>query len=79
MAGSPVDVFLGDLRGSKSVLWCQDTHEKLESCVFNSISLGQWELAGANLRSLSLSGEASIRDAARDLLKVLILESPNHW
>lgn len=64
---------------STSVLRCRDTYKKLESLVFNSVSLGQWESARASLRCLALSNEAGVRHTARELLKVLILEASNYW
>ena len=62
-----------------SVLRCDDTFKKLESTIFNSISLGQWELARASFRSLALSGDANTQDNAKELLKILVMEAPNYW
>lgn len=67
---------LGD---SNTVLRSEDTFKKLESSIFNSISLGQWELARASFRCLALSGDANSQDTARELLKILILEAPSYW
>ncbi len=61
------------------VLRSGDTFKKLESSIFNSISLGQWELARASFRCLTLSGDANSQDTARELLKILILEAPTYW
>ena len=62
-----------------SVLLCRDQHKKLESAVFNSVSLGQWESARACLRCLALSGDKKVCDSTRELLKVLILDASNYW
>lgn len=79
MEGSLLDYFPRPSEESTSVLICLDTYKKLESSVFNHVSLGQWELARASLRCLAISDAASVRDTARELLKVLILEASNHW
>lgn len=60
-----------------SILRCRDTDKKLESAVFNCISLGQWETARAHFRCLAQ--EPSSRDNARELLKILVLESSSFW
>ena len=64
---------------SSSALRSTDTFKKLESTIFNSISLGQWELARASFKCLALSGDANVQDTARELLKILILEASNYW
>lgn len=64
---------------AKLVLKCGEFYKKLESSIFNSISLGQWESARASFRCLALSEDPGARDACRELLKILILESPNYW
>ena len=64
---------------SKAVLKCGEFYKKLESSIFNHVSLGQWEPARASFRCLALSGEPSVRDTCKELLKILILESANYW
>ena len=78
MEGSQID-YLSRSPESTSVLRCRDTYKRLESSVFNAVSLGQWESARASLSCLAISDEASVRVTARELLKVLILEASNHW
>ena len=62
-----------------SVLRCSDEVKKLESLLFNHISLGQWEPARACLRQLAASDDQDTRENARELLKILIVESANYW
>ncbi len=62
-----------------SVLRCKDTYKKLESSIFNYVSLGQWEAARASVSCLALSDDQDTRDVAKELLKILILESSNFW
>lgn len=64
---------------SSVVLRCRDTQQKYESSIFNSVSLGQWESARASFKCLALSGEASARENAKELLKILILEAAKFW
>ena len=59
------------------VLRCNDTGKKLESAVFNYVSLGQWEAARANFTVLA--SDPASRENAKELLKILILDSSNHW
>ena len=63
------------LRGA--VLRCDDRSKTLESSVFNHVSLGQWEAAKASLSCLA--GDTVGRDNARELLKILVLESATYW
>lgn len=64
---------------ANSVLKCGEFYKKLESFIFNSISLGQWESARASFRCLVLSDEPGVRDTCRELLKVLILDAAHFW
>lgn len=67
------------LEETNSVLRCGETYKKLESSIFNSISLGQWESARASFKCLSLSEDTTSIDTSRELLKILILEAANFW
>ncbi len=58
-------------------LRCRDADKKLESAIFNCVSLGQWETARAHFSCLA--GEPSSRENAKELLKILILESSSFW
>jgi len=69
--------FTEEEEGKSSNLRCADTHKKLESAIFNSISLGQWEAARAHLSSLA--GRPGSRLGTRELLKILILDSASFW
>lgn len=67
-----------------SILCCSDTQQKLESAVFNAVSLGQWEVARGLLAELARRSSNYSRDHddgenARELLKLLIMESSNSW
>ena len=73
----PEDTFVPEGDEESSVLRCADTHKKLESAILNSISLGQWEAARAHL--CSLVGQPGSREGARELLKILILDSASFW
>lgn len=64
---------------STSVLRCKDTYKKLQSFAFNAISLGQWETARASFQSLALSDDPAVRNTAKELLKILVLEAANYW
>lgn len=61
----------------ESILQCRDTNKKLESAIFNNVSLGQWEAARAHFAYLAR--EPSSRENAKELLKILILEPVNFW
>ena len=71
------DPFIEEEEGKSSTLRCADTHKKLESAIFNSISLGQWEAARAYLSSLA--GRPGSRLGTRELFKILILDSASFW
>lgn len=77
MESSSKDPFTQEKEEKSSTLRCADTHKKLESAIFNSISLGQWEAARAYLSSLA--GRPGSRLGTRELLKVLILDSASFW
>lgn len=62
---------------AESVLRCKDTSKKLESSIFNHISLGQWEAARASLAYLANDPES--KENAKELLKILVLEATNYW
>lgn len=62
----------------KGVLRCTNARQKLESAIFNAVSLGQWEVAQAHFTALA-RGDAAGRDNARELLKLLIMEASNFW
>lgn len=62
----------------KDVLRCTNTRQKLESAIFNAISLGQWELAQAHFAALARS-DAAARESARELLKLVVMEASNFW
>jgi hypothetical protein len=64
---------------SGSVLRSRNTQQKLESSIFNSVSLGQWETARASFQCLSVSQEAGVRDNAKELLKILLLDAAKFW
>ena len=64
---------------SGSVLRCRNTQQKLESLIFNSVSLGQWETARASFQCLSVSQETGVRENAKELLKMLLLEAAKFW
>ena len=64
---------------SNCVLRSGDTFKKLESSIFNSVSLGQWELARASFKCLAQSGDTNAQDTAKELLKILIVEAPTYW
>ena len=61
----------------ESALSCKDTSKKLESSIFNHISLGQWEAARASL--FFLANDPESRENAKELLKILVLEAANYW
>ena len=61
----------------RGVLRCSDTAKKLESAAFNYVSLGQWEAARASFAVLASEPES--RENAKELLKILILDSASHW
>ena len=74
----------GWTEGRRSVLHCSDTPQKLESAIFNAVSLGQWELSRALFSQLAgqcrEGGEGGGReDSARELLKLLIMEASSFW
>jgi len=75
------DFFLSEFAGggTTNALRCSDLHKKLESTIFNSVSLGQWESARACLRCIAQSGDRKDCDSTRELLKVLILDASNYW
>ena len=62
----------------QGVLRCTNARQKLESAIFNAVSLGQWEAAQAHFATLA-RGEAAGRENARELLKLLVMESSNFW
>lgn len=64
-------------RNHASVLDFQEKTKKLESSVFNHVSLGQWEAARACLSYLA--ADPTSRDNARELLKILVLEAATYW
>ena len=66
------------LPAQKSVLHCTNTTQKLESAIFNALSLGQWEIAQAHFAALS-RGDSATRENAREMLKLLIMEASNFW
>lgn len=66
-------------KDTNSVLRSGDVYKKLESSIFNSVSLGQWESARASVKCLALSSDAASRETSRELLKILILEAANFW
>jgi len=76
---SNLSAYLPGGAGGGSVLKCGEIHKKHESSIFNSVSLGQWESARASFKCLSLSQDASVRDNAKELLKILILEAAKFW
>ena len=84
-AARPGDTDMEDAVWSrKSALCCSDTQQKLESAVFNAVSLGQWEIARGLLAELARRSSNYSRDHdggenARELLKLLIMESSNSW
>ena len=68
----------------KSILCSSNTQQKLESAVFNAVSLGQWEVARGILAELARTRPNHSRDHdggenARELLKLLIMEASNSW
>lgn len=63
----------------ESVLRCRDAVKKLESALFNHISLGQWEAARASIDRLAAAEDPNTRENARELLKILIVEAANYW
>ncbi len=63
----------------KSVLICGDEIKKLESSVFNHVSLGQWEAARACVNQLAVVEDRATRENTRELLKILIVEAANYW
>ena len=63
--------------GGGTVLRCDERRKTLESSIFNHVSLGQWEAARACLSSLS--ADAAGWENARELLKILVLESATYW
>lgn len=62
-----------------ALLQCSDKVKKLESSVFNNVSLGQWEVARASLTQLAAAEDQTTRENARELLKILIVEAANYW
>lgn len=64
---------------ASTVLRCGEVQQKHESFIFNSVSLGQWESARASFRCLALCEEAGVRENAKELLKILILEAAKFW
>ena len=75
----PVSSYLNGAEATNhgSVLQCVENSKKLESCVFNHVSLGQWEAARACLSTLT--ADPASRDSARDLLKILVIEATTYW
>ncbi len=63
----------------KSVLNCGEEIKKLESSIFNHVSLGQWEAAKACVDQLAVADDSVTRVNARDLLKLLIVDAANYW
>lgn len=63
----------------KDVLRCTNTSQKLESAIFNAISLGQWETAQAHFATLARWDGGRSRENAKELLKLLIMEASNFW
>lgn len=63
----------------ESLLNGGDEIKKLESSIFNHISLGQWEAAKACVDQLAVSSDPATRVNARDLLKLLIVDAANYW
>ena len=76
---SPSSSYLSGSEGTHhgSVLQCVEKTKKLESSVFNHVSLGQWEAARACLSSLA--ADPASRDNARELLKILVIEATAYW
>ena len=68
---------LGSVAGN--VLRCTKTAQKLESAAFNAVSLGQWESAQAYFNTLVSGQEGASRENAKELLKLLIMESSSFW
>ena len=69
-------------RTERAVLRCSSARQRLESAVFNAVSLGQWEVAGALFAELAgghagSGGHSEGRENARELLKLIIMESSN--
>ncbi len=63
----------------ESVLNGGDEIKKLESSIFNHISLGQWEAAKTYLNQLAVAEDLATRVNVRDLLKLLIVDAANYW
>ena len=78
-ASSPSPSYLNGSEATHhgSVLQSVEKTKKLESSVFNHVSLGQWEAARACLSSLA--AEPDSRDNARQLLKILVTEATTYW
>lgn len=68
----------GTLSAHRDILRCRNTRQRLESAIFNAVSLGQWEVAQAFFAALARDDTAG-RDNARELLKLLIMEASNFW
>ena len=68
---------VGDLGEGARILRCRDLARKLESSVFNSVSLGEWEAARASLACLA--ADPASRENAKELLKILVVEPANFW
>lgn len=66
------------LSAQRGILRCNNTRQRLESAIFNAVSLGQWELAQALFTTLARE-DATGRENARELLKLLIMETSNFW
>ena len=79
-----IDIPQWTLSNPKDVLRCTDTSQKLESAIFNAVSLGQWEIARAHFVSFArgrvgVGSDAVCRENARELLKLLAMEASNFW
>lgn len=66
------------LSAQRGVLRCTNSRQRLESAIFNAVSLGQWEVAQAFFTALARE-DATGRENARELLKLLIMEASNFW
>ena len=66
-----------DLREGGGILRCRDLARKLESSIFNSVSLGEWEAARASFACLA--ADPASGENAKELLKILVVESANFW
>ena len=67
----------GSLGEGSGILRSRDSARKLESSIFNSVSLGEWEAARASFACLA--ADPASRDNAKELLKILVIESANFW